>query len=198
MAFATIGTAGIQAQSIDLSTKVTGTLPVPNGGLGIASGTSGQFLKFTGTETLASAEAGGGKVLQTVGGTFATDTSTSSESFTDSNFNVSITPSATSSKLLINFSIANGYVNTGNKDMLLALYSEIGGASANNIINFAQIRNDVWTGGGALSYLYSPNTTSAVVLSIYFRRSTGGSGTVYFHNSNNNATDSMTVMEIGA
>ena len=55
MAFATIGTAGIQAQSIDLSTKVTGTLPVPNGGLGIASGTTGQFLKFTGTETLASA-----------------------------------------------------------------------------------------------------------------------------------------------
>jgi len=58
MAFATIGTAGIQAQSIDLSTKVTGTLPVPNGGLGIASGTTGQFLKFTGTETLASATAG--------------------------------------------------------------------------------------------------------------------------------------------
>ena len=64
MAFATIGTAGIQAQSIDLSTKVTGTLPVPNGGLGIASGTTGQFLKFTGTETLAPAEAGGGKINQ--------------------------------------------------------------------------------------------------------------------------------------
>ena len=55
MAFATIGTRGIQAQSIDLTTKVTGTLPVPNGGLGVASGTTGQFLKFTGTETLASA-----------------------------------------------------------------------------------------------------------------------------------------------
>tara|TARA_R100001460_G_scaffold10154_1_gene24036 strand:- start:220 stop:858 length:639 start_codon:yes stop_codon:yes gene_type:complete len=60
MAFATIGTRGIQAQSVDLSSKVTGTLPVPNGGLGIASGTTGQFLKFTGTETLAPAEAGGG------------------------------------------------------------------------------------------------------------------------------------------
>ncbi len=55
MAFATIGTRGIQAQSVDLSSKVTGTLPVPNGGLGIASGTTGQFLKFSGTETLASA-----------------------------------------------------------------------------------------------------------------------------------------------
>jgi hypothetical protein len=166
-------------KNLNLASSVTGTLPTANGGTGATSFSPG-------------------KVLQTVGGTFATDTSTSSESFTDSNFNVSITPSATSSKLLINFSIANGYVNTGNKDMLLALYSEIGGASANNIINFAQIRNDVWTGAGALSYLYSPNTTSAVVLSIYFRRSTGGSGTVYFHNSNNNATDSMTVMEIGA
>ena len=55
MAFATIGTRGIQAQSVDLSSKVTGTLPVPNGGLGVASGTTGQFLKFSGTETLASA-----------------------------------------------------------------------------------------------------------------------------------------------
>ena len=64
MAFATIGTAGIQAQSIDLSTKVTGTLPVPNGGLGIASGTTGQFLKFTGTETLAPATAGISEVDQ--------------------------------------------------------------------------------------------------------------------------------------
>mgnify|MGYP003120263767 CR=1 FL=1 len=60
MAFATIGTAGIQAQSIDLSTKVTGTLPVPNGGLGIASGTTGQFLKFSGTETLASSAVSAG------------------------------------------------------------------------------------------------------------------------------------------
>ncbi len=60
MAFATIGTAGIQAQSVDLSSKVTGTLPVPNGGLGIASGTTGQFLKFSGTETLASSAVSAG------------------------------------------------------------------------------------------------------------------------------------------
>jgi len=197
MTLTTINLAAL-GQTVNLGTEVTGTLPVPNGGTGLASGTTDQILKFTGTTTIASSAISTGKVLQTVGGTFATDTSTSSESFTDSNFNVSITPSATSSKLLINFSIANGYVNSGNKDMLLALYSEIGGASANNIISFGQIRNDVWTGGGGLSYLYSPSTTSAVVLSIYFRRSTGGSGTVYFHNSNNNATDSMTVMEIGA
>ena len=71
MAFATIGTRGIQAQSVDLSSKVTGTLPVPNGGLGIASGTTGQFLKFTGTETLASAADNAGGMTR-VGGASAT------------------------------------------------------------------------------------------------------------------------------
>ena len=166
-------------QAINLATNVTGTLPTGNGGTGATSFAPG-------------------KVLQAVGGTFTTDTSTSSTSYTDSNFNVSITPSATSSKLLVNFSIANAYVNSGNYNMKLALYSEIGGGSASKIIDFAQVRYNVWTGAGGLSYLYSPNTTSAVVLSIYFSKHSGGSGTVYFHNANESATDSMTVMEIGA
>ena len=39
---------------ISLTSGVTGTMPVANGGTGLASGTSGQFLKFTGTTTLAS------------------------------------------------------------------------------------------------------------------------------------------------
>ena len=76
MAFATIGTAGIQAQSIDLSTKVTGTLPVPNGGIGIASGTTDQFLKFTGTETLASAADNAGTLVQTGSSFFTSSPST--------------------------------------------------------------------------------------------------------------------------
>jgi len=41
-------------QAINLATNTTGTLAVANGGTGLASGTSGQFLKFTGTTTLAS------------------------------------------------------------------------------------------------------------------------------------------------
>lgn len=34
---------------------ITGTIPVANGGTGLTSGTTGQFLKFTGTTTVASA-----------------------------------------------------------------------------------------------------------------------------------------------
>ena len=39
---------------IDVANMLTGATPVANGGTGIASGTSGQFLKFTGSTTLAS------------------------------------------------------------------------------------------------------------------------------------------------
>ena len=42
-------------QSLNLASNVTGALPVANGGTGLTSGTTDQFLKFTGTETLASA-----------------------------------------------------------------------------------------------------------------------------------------------
>ena len=45
-------------QSINLATNTTGTLAVANGGTGLTSGTSGQFLKFTGTTTVASAASG--------------------------------------------------------------------------------------------------------------------------------------------
>jgi len=39
---------------INLTSGITGTMPVANGGTGLASGTTGQFLKFSGTTTLAS------------------------------------------------------------------------------------------------------------------------------------------------
>ena len=44
---------------IDIENMITGEVNVANGGTGLSSGTSGQFLKFTGSTTVASAAAGG-------------------------------------------------------------------------------------------------------------------------------------------
>ena len=49
--------------TIDVTKGITGTIPVANGGTGVASGTTGQFLKFTGTTTLASATVDTGALL---------------------------------------------------------------------------------------------------------------------------------------
>jgi len=43
---------------IDIENMVTGEVNVANGGTGLSSGTSGQFLKFTGSTTVASASSG--------------------------------------------------------------------------------------------------------------------------------------------
>ena len=88
---------------IDVANMLTGATPVANGGTGISSGTSGQFLKFTGSTTLASA-ADSGKVLQVVTGTITNDnfvTSTSAATL----LTVNITPASTSNKVFVTCAI---------------------------------------------------------------------------------------------
>ena len=69
--------------TIDVTKGITGTIPVANGGTGIASGTSGQFLKFTGSTTLASSAVDAGKIAQVIQTIFSTDTDFAASSFGD-------------------------------------------------------------------------------------------------------------------
>tara|TARA_R100000700_G_C3136541_1_gene119810 strand:- start:46 stop:666 length:621 start_codon:yes stop_codon:yes gene_type:complete len=50
--------------TIDVTKGISGTIPVANGGTGVASGTTGQFLKFTGTTTIASAAVSGNPITE--------------------------------------------------------------------------------------------------------------------------------------
>jgi|TARA_R110002012_G_scaffold76714_1_gene193945 hypothetical protein len=54
------GTGSTATTFVNAASNVTGTLPVPNGGTGLASGTTDQFLKFTGSTTVGSAAVEGG------------------------------------------------------------------------------------------------------------------------------------------
>jgi hypothetical protein len=183
--------------TIDVTKGITGVTPVANGGTGIASGTSGQYLKFTGSTTVASSALSGvGKIGQVVSTARSTDTFTSSDSLVTTNHTATLTPSATSSKILIILGIANGYINTGNYDMRVSFYSSVGGATASELISAGQVRNTVRTGFGGNHYLYSPNTTSEVVISIYFSRHNSGTGSVYYMNAAANTFANLTLMEV--
>lgn len=87
--------------TIDVTKGITGTMPVANGGTGLTSGTADQYLKFTGTTTVASSALSGvGKIAQVIGGNSLSKYSTSSTSYTSIYSAPAITPSAATSKIL--------------------------------------------------------------------------------------------------
>ena len=133
---------------------------------------------------------GRGKVLQVVSMNLQTEQQTTSTSFTSTNLTKSITPSATSSKVLIIAAIAN-YINTASQDYTGTIYR----ASSNLATNaFGRERGNGGNGGNAtFVYLDSPNTTSETTYT-YYHKVSGGTGYL----SINDYLSSMTLIEIGA
>jgi|TARA_R100001480_G_scaffold59426_1_gene72213 hypothetical protein len=124
---------------IDVVNMLTGEVPnanvatlgVAKGGTGLTSGTTNQFLKFTGSTTLASAADNTGKLGQIITAATTTATTVSSNTYADTNITASITPSATNSKILI-FITDNCQVvhNSSNNDngMAFRIKRTIGGS----------------------------------------------------------------------
>lgn len=170
-------------------------------------GTTGQILTADTTVSpykvkWAAAAAGGGKVLQVVQGTSSTSTAVSSTTFTDSGLSVSITPSASSSKVLILVS-QNCYIarnaNGASAGMQLVrgstqiynasgsgttgLYLEVGNSNAGYLIwNFS------------LNYLDSPSTTSSTTYKTQVKIGNADSITCQYQGANS----TIIALEIGA
>ena len=127
---------------IDIENMITGEVNVANGGTGLSSGTSGQFLKFTGSTTLASA-AESGTIKQIITAEDSTETSSNSQSLTDTGLSATITLSSTSSKCLV---LVNQRID---------LY---GGANIDDLRFSWRIRRDV--SGGSNTYIRDSGTAN--------------------------------------
>jgi len=118
---------------IDVANMLTGATPVANGGTGLSSGTTNQFLKFTGSTTLASAaDNDTGKILQVqtaYGGSNVTINTTTTQNPISSSFYASITPNATSNKLIMYGVCDINYSNAGTYHDVGFCYSTDGGSS---------------------------------------------------------------------
>jgi len=168
----------------------------------LAIGTNNQVLtadsaQATGMKWATPSAGGGGKVLQVVQATYATEQSSSSTTYVTSGLTVSITPTSATSKIYVH-AIINGLTkSTG---------------SANNASNIRLLRNATTTiitstginytgadvanqGQGVIQYLDSPATTSATTYDVYFANRVA-SGTVYAQDGNQ--TSVITAWEIGA
>ena len=141
------------------------------------------------------AAAGGGKVLQVVQGTYSTIVNSSSTTYADTGLSVSITPSASTSKVLVLVSVP--YLRSGD--------NSTSGVSTNIVRGSTQIAETtgLYQTGTALgqynlwSYIYldSPSTTSATTYKVQFKNIAAVSEVRAFYSSN---VGTITCLEIGA
>jgi hypothetical protein len=156
------------------------------------------------------APAGGGKVLQVVSATYSTQTNIASATFTDSGLSATITPSAATSKILVlvsqAFRTARAISAAGGAVRLLRGATSIfdtGGSTFDSSLNIALVGSGLTITDFAtfstfsITYLDSPNTTSATTYKTQGRATTtSNGGDVVFNRSG--ADSSMILMEIGA
>ena len=181
--------------------------------LGVPSDSTVSLAKLTATGTKSSstflrgdntfAEAGGGKVLQVVQTTkvdaFETSNTYSSGGFADiTGLSVAITPSATSSKVLILVQISSSVSSNTQFFNLIRGSTSLLQPSSGSLKSTTLV--DQAMGNVAITFLDSPSSTSATTYKVATCRE--GSGSVYINrrsdSTNHSSTSTITAIEIGA
>ena len=141
----------------------------------LGAGTSGQALITQGTGANPIwGDAGGGKILQVVEGSLTTSFASTSSTFVATGLNVSITPSATSSKVFVQV----GAYADDNSNTIQSYYtiyrdsSNLGTGNGGIISTYSssgRLRSNI-----SMSVLDAPSTTSAINYEVYLRNESGG------------------------
>jgi len=165
----------------------------------LAVGSNGQYLKADSTTATGLAWAtlpASGKVLQVVSATYSTVTSSSSSTYADTGLTASITPSATTSKILVLVSQNGCRKDTNNTSVSIKLLR--------GVTDLALISNDggdtdstlrLEFGSVSTMYLDSPSTTSSTTYKTQFRSKNNNANAVV---QNGSAVSTITLLEIGA
>jgi hypothetical protein len=140
-----------------------------------------------------------GHVLQVVNATYSTVTGVSSSSYTDSGITASITPSSTSSKILVIVSISGRVYSQQNGDR--EYYQNIVRGSTQVHQNVLLMQSGTGLNGYALypikdmTYLDSPSTTSSTTYKVQFAVNNTANDTAMRINELNGVS-TITLMEI--
>ena len=137
---------------------------------------------------------GGGKVLQVVTARLTGQVSATSTVYIASGLQATITPSSTSSKILVFVNGGKPYMSSGN--IYVALYKDGAVLKANWYAPVEYVAGS-YMGIHSASYLDSPASTSALTYSIWWKSST--SNLSYFQDTSTTwGETAITLMEIGA
>ena len=151
-----------------------------------------------------------GNIIQVVSTTKTDTTSTNtSGSFTDiSGMSVSITPSSTSSKILILISLGSISSNASGIAVGFKLLRDSTAVGNSSSTSGRSGFTNIYTGGGtgdeyiisaSHSFLDSPSSTSALTYKIQWKNSSGTTYLNRYHaNDDNSGSSTITVMEVAA
>jgi hypothetical protein len=169
-------------------------------------GTNGQVLTADSAETLGLkwAAASTGKLIQIVEGTTDTNTTSTSSTYADTGLTVTITPTLSTSKILVlvaqqGCGKASGSTSSGNQIKLMRNSTEISN-TGDGLFNTALDDAFRWFSPVGIQKLDSPATTSAIIYKTQFR-SVNGSTQVWVNSYVSSAPkplSSIIAIEIGA
>ena len=185
-----------------LVSSVLNAIPATAGSVSDSYIVSMSSSKLTGTQTVPKATLPTGSVLQVVSADYGTETSTTSTSFSDTGLTASITPTSSTSKILVMVCQNGVNKDAGNAGNAVRLNLLRGSTIILNISDLSS-----YTGSSVVNvtsnsayYLDSPATTSSVTYKTQFAsRISGQVSIVQSYGSNAGYTRStITLMEIAA
>jgi hypothetical protein len=132
-----------------------------------------------------------GHVVQVVSAQLTGDTANASTTYADTGLSASITPTSTTSKVLILVSMSNVENSAINNGTSLKLVRDT--TDLNQWVQYMGYSFQYFSGQPSINYLDSPSTTSSTTYKVQFRVTTGG-GSVNLNA--NAATSTITLMEI--
>jgi len=163
---------------------------------------SGEVIKIASGKTLDLKSQGSttlptGSILQVIYGSTTTYVTTSTTTFVDTGLTASITPSATSSKVLVIIHQNGMRKATGNTENRIKL-SLFKGSSEHTMIaaGIAYTNSNVYNGDNtSITVLDSPSSTSAITYKTMFKNEVAASNVQVQHSS---ATSTITLIEVSA
>lgn len=181
--------------SINLSGGVSGAIPyqsAPSATTFLSPGASGQVLATQGSNQVPRwITPAGGKVLQVVSGVYNSSTSTTNGFYTATTLKATITPSSTTSRVLVQ----GNFVLTGNlgAGVLAQAALHRGGTEIIEVYS-------TYTGSQAgFSYIDQPATSGSTTYEMYFKANPGGGNPATFNGGiGGSPVASIVVSEIGA
>jgi hypothetical protein len=141
------------------------------------------------------AAAAGGKLLQVVNADTNSAVTSSSTTYVDTGLTASITPSSTSSKILVTVHQSYNIPTSGNGMGIKLVRGSTDLRTHGSYVGYTAAGGEVITGHFSISYLDSPSTTSSTTYKTQFARLTGSSSASV---NNFSIYSYITLMEIGA